>query len=64
MFRGGKQVDRDQLDVQVTEQLERAVQPGLIEHPSHQVRQAVLDASDFEAIEGGNESRAQPSSDY
>lgn len=43
---------RRQLDVEIPEQFERAVQAGLVGHPSDQVGESLVAAADFEAIDG------------
>jgi hypothetical protein len=54
-------VDRDQLDVQITEQFERAVQARLIRYPPDQVGLAMVAPADLEAVNSGHQGRAQPS---
>jgi hypothetical protein len=55
----GAGVQRDQFDVEIPEDLERAEEPGLIRYPPDQGRPSLFDAADFEPCYGGDESRAQ-----
>lgn len=59
----GSRIHRDQLDIEIPEHLERAVEPGEIRDPSDQGGFSILHAADFEALDGRNQSRAQCPSD-
>jgi hypothetical protein len=55
----GSRIDGDQLDVEIPEDLEGAEEPGLIRDPPDQRRLPVLDAADFEPLDGRDQGLAQ-----
>ncbi len=56
-------IQRNQLDVEIPEDLERAVEPGLISDPPDQGCRAVLDTAHFESFDRRDQGRAQRSFD-
>lgn len=55
----GTWIQRHQLDVEISEDFERAEEPRLIRYPPDQGRSSLVDVADFETLNGRDKGRAQ-----
>jgi hypothetical protein len=59
----GARIQRDEFNIEISEDFERAEKSGLIRHPADQGRPSISHLADLEALNGRDQSRAQSSFD-